>query len=132
LHVPVAVARWASTVGAALAALGLSLITAGIILGWGQDEVARVRARYGAMLVEVAEVDESTPATRVRVVSLAELVRLAERAGACIFYHKREPGGYRYFVPDGSRVYEYVLETRPKTPASGGHRIERGPMLKHV
>jgi len=71
------------------------------------DERARIRARYGARLVDV-EVPPVIGEEAIRVASIRDLARLAERAGTVIL-HTPLPGGHRYFVRDGDDTYEYIV-----------------------
>ncbi len=103
--------------GLALALLGLSALgylELRRLLG-NEDEM--IRARHGGLLVAV-DSDDMTRDDRgcIRVTSIQDLVRIAEREGQIIFQHEFEPGSYRYFVRDGAAVYEY---SRASTDPNG-------------
>lgn len=106
---PVRVASSALVAGAGTVAV---LLAGVIFLGIGRGEDAKIRARYGSMLLHVAAAEDETVRDRVRVVSMRDLVRLAQRAGVLIL-EEREPSGPRYFVRDGDAVYEFVPD-RPR------------------
>jgi hypothetical protein len=90
------------------AALGALLVSGGsFAYALYTDERARIRARYGARLVDV-EVPPVIGEEAIRVASIRDLARLAERAGTVIL-HTPLPGGHRYFVRDGDDTYEYIV-----------------------
>lgn len=106
------VARVVGTSVAAGAGVVAAMLGAVIFLGVGRGEDARIRARYGSMLLRVAAAEDETVRDRVRVVSIRDLARLAQRAGVLIL-EEQAPEGPRYFVRDGDAVYEFVPE-RPR------------------
>jgi len=110
----VAAARTLSVVGFA-AALGGLLASGGYLaLGLRSDEQARIRTRYGARLVDVRASESRRDAKAVRVATIRDLARLAERCGSVIL-HAPRPDGHRYFVRDGDDTYEYVVGSGPDT-----------------
>lgn len=75
------------------------------------DESRRIAARYGTLLVEVANVDP-LPARSIRVVSMEDLARVAQRESLAICHVA--PRGL-YFVQSASARFEYVLRSRRKS-----------------
>lgn len=113
IPVPVQVVRWLSLVGALLALGGTVAVVALAYRRLSQDEVAMIRARYGSMLVSVAEVNRST-SRRIRVASMQDLARVAQRDGRMILDQRNGAGTHRYFVDDGSVTYEYTASSPPQ------------------
>ncbi len=96
-----------------LAGTGLSLLAAGLLagvvfLGVGRPEPAKIRARHGSIIVSVTAAD--IPNGRaVRVATIGDLARVAERQGLVILHQALESGEHRYFIPADGLVYEYVV-----------------------
>jgi hypothetical protein len=86
-------------------------IAAAVFLGLGRGEVGKIQAKYQSILIEVNQVDPGQHDARIQVASIEDLARLAKRDGGIIFHQQVNTTSRRYFVPDGSTVYEY-------TPAS--------------
>jgi hypothetical protein len=104
----VSLARTVSAVGF-MAALGAVLISGGYLaLALWTDEQARIRARYGSRLVNVEQAEAGRVEDAIRVASIRDLARLAERAGSVIL-HTPDAHGHRYFVRDGDDTYEYLV-----------------------
>jgi hypothetical protein len=106
--------RWArATIGALLVMLliGGGIYAAGLRRSLGKGEVARVKLRYGSLIVPVTG---TTPnGTRpIDVSSMADLARLARRAEQMMFYEQRRSGEHWFFVPDGTVTYQYHLPIR--------------------
>jgi len=103
LAVPTRRAR--AGVGALLATtlLGGSVYAFGVRRRVGKGELARIRLRYGSLIVPVTG---TTPngAHPLDVGSMADLVRLARRAEQMVFHDQRSG---RFFVPDGPVTYQY-------------------------
>jgi hypothetical protein len=103
--------RWARASAGGLAAL----VLLGGLVYWlavrrrlGRGELARIRLRYGSMIVPVT--GETPNGSRpVEVGSMSDLVRLARRAEQMVFYAEVDPAHYRFFVPDGSLTYVYEM-----------------------
>lgn len=108
LWVPVANARWLLTAVGGLALLGAALLAAVAFLGLGRDENARIRARYGSLLISVAEADLKPSPERVHLASLSDLAKLAQRDGQTIFHLPGAEGGDLYFIHRGEVVYIYT------------------------
>jgi hypothetical protein len=104
----VSAARALSVVGF-VTALGALVVFGGYLaLGLSSSEEARIRARYGSRLVDVRGAESGPEDDAVRVASMRDLSRLAERFGSVIL-HQPMPAGHRYFVRDGDDTYEYVI-----------------------
>jgi len=104
----------ARTVGLAGALISLAvggLAGAVVFLGLGRGEVGRIQARYGSAIVTVSGADLREGQV-VRVASMPDLVRLAERQGQVILHQALPSGDHRYFIPMDGVVYEYVLPAR--------------------
>jgi signal peptidase len=118
-------ARTLAVVGFA-AALGAALVCGGYLaFGLWTDERARIRARYGARLVDV-QVPPVIGEEAIRVASIRDLARLAERAGTVIL-HTPLPAGHRYFVRDGDDTYEYIVAGATLPPARRARATARKP-----
>mgnify|MGYP005856176843 CR=1 FL=1 len=115
LSVEVGAARWASAGLAALLLLAAGLLAARIFLGLGGDEVAKVRARHGSLIVTVQEA--YLRSQRIEVASMEDLARLADRDGRIILHQERGPEADVYFVHDGDLVYTYTV-ARPNEQAT--------------
>ena len=72
----------------------------------GSGELARIRLRYGSLIVPVSEMTPNGEHA-VQVKTMADLVRLARRAEQMVFYHRDGAPPHRFFVPDGAVTYEY-------------------------
>lgn len=97
-----------ATVGAllAMALLGGVIHAIGVRRRLGSGELARIRLRYGSLIVPVSE---TTPNGEhaVEVKSMSDLVRLARRAEQMVFHQQDATSRTRFFVPDGAVVYEF-------------------------
>jgi len=98
--------RWARAgVGSLLAivVLGGSVYAFAVRRRVGRGELARIRLRYGSLIVPVTGTSPNG-AHPVDVGSMADLARLARRADQLVFHH---PSSGRFFVPDGAVTYQY-------------------------
>jgi len=125
LDLPVATVRSVSAVGFALtggAATG-GLVLA-MLLSQERGEAARIQARYGSLLINVAEADLKDQVQRIRVPSIEDLVKLAQRDGRMILHQELGPHSHLYFIPDGAVTYQYMLtdggSTSKQTETSKG------------
>ena len=116
LSLQVTTARWLSAAGAAVALAGAAVLAAVVFLGLGRGEEAKIRARYGSLLVSVAQADLKEERQKIEVASMQDLVRLAQRDNRIILHQELERGSHRYFVPDGTVTYEYRV-TEPAEEA---------------
>jgi signal peptidase I len=119
ISMPVTSARLAGSAMTLAALLGAGAMAAVVFLGLGRGEAARIRARYGSMVISVegahlAE-DESQ---QVRLASIQDLIRLANKDGRMVFHQTRPDGSDVYFVQDGSLAYVYASAAL-KPSASG-------------
>jgi len=119
LSLPVTAARWLSSGGAAVALAVAGALAAMIFLGLGQDGAAKIRARYGSLLISVAQADPNEEGQRIQLASMQDLVRLAQRDGRVIFHHEPGPGSHRYFIQDGAVTYQYTLTQPRPEPVQG-------------
>ena len=98
-------------VAVALAALaGLAGVAGLLALGArGGDEPARIRDRYGALLVPVAWTRRPRVETVVAVASMEALVSLAERYDRAVL-HEEASGVHTYVVEEAGTVYRYEAQ----------------------
>lgn len=110
LALPVATVRWAGLTGAIPCLALAGLLAAYVFLGIGRGESARIRARYGSLLISVAEAELKPETERVRLASLDDLAKLAQRDGQTIFYRAGGSGSDLYFIHHGEVIYTFTLE----------------------
>lgn len=108
IAVPVIEARTIFVSGASGFVAVALLLGASVYFGFGRGDRAKVRARYGRMLLRVRAADEPQRASRVQLSSMHDLARLAQRDGGIIFEEESETYGTRYYVRDGDALYEFV------------------------
>jgi len=111
MTVTVKTARWILAVGLAIALSILGLLAAMVFLGLGANEADKVRARYRSLLIEVdgTQVNDQHHAI-VNVASMRDLARLAQRDGRMIFHHLSGQTQRRFFVTDGTTMYQYCVD----------------------
>ena len=107
VSISVTTARWIGAGGAALALLAALALAAPALFRLSRDEVARIRARYGSLLISVDQTDGLESARKIQVGSIQDLVRLANRDGRIIMHQEVGAGVHRYLVDDGMVTYEY-------------------------
>lgn len=107
LSIPVTEARWLTATGAGLALATVLALAAVALIRLTRDEAAMIRARYGSLLISVAQADGLETARKIQVASIQDLVRLAKRDGRIIIHQEVGPGIHRYLVDDGTVTYEY-------------------------
>ena len=108
--------RLATVLGvAALAgALGIGLL---FLRGLRKaDEPARIRARFGHLIVEIAAPRRRFAEHDAVMASFEDLVRVSDRHGRMIL-HAREGDRHVYLVEDDGVAYRYEAESRPERPA---------------
>ena len=117
-NVTVANARWVSG-GLLAGSLAMTLALASVIfLGVGRGEAARIRARYGSMVISVTDAQLPTdPSQQIRLASIQDLVRLANKDSRMVFHQVRPDGSDAYFVQDGALTCLYVSPAG-RTPAA--------------
>lgn len=117
-------ARQVATVGL-VGSLAAVLVAGGLLyLGIGADEDAHIRNRYRSRLVAVATTGAAYTRDTIRLASIQDLARVADRSGGLIL-HETGHRGTRYFVPDGDEVYEY--ETLRGDRAGRGRAVVEAP-----
>lgn len=90
-----------------IAAIGAVVVAVASALTWRGAEPARIRARYGALLVPAA-LSEHTPASRtVTLGSFAHLARIAEQEGQLVLVEPGVRGGTQYRAVSGDVLYRY-------------------------
>jgi hypothetical protein len=101
-------------------ALGGALLLAYLMRHAAQgDEPARIRHKYGPLLIAIRDSQPDAGVAIVDVATIDDLARLAEQHGLMIL-HAQHDAEHRYFVYDGNLAYRYRiadLENRP-TPAT--------------
>jgi len=111
LRLTVADARKFAAAGLLIAlggAVALVLLTARSLRA---DELSRIRARFGPLLVSV--VSDDPPAGRVvEAEAIEDLVRIAERSGSMILHHTAGDV-HSYLVHHGDSTYRYQAQARP-------------------
>jgi signal peptidase I len=108
LQVEVATARRAALIGVG-ASLALLLLAAALLWrGRRADEPARIRARYGSLLISVERSDRRSYDEIVEVSDMETLVRLAERYDRMILHEESELG-LSYRVADEGVLYVYLV-----------------------
>jgi len=91
--------------------IGGGSYAAGVRRRIGRGELAKIRLRYGSLIVPV--MGTMPNGTRpVDVSSMTDLARLARRSEQMVFYDQRSSDEHWFFVPDGSVTYQYHLFTR--------------------
>lgn len=111
--------RWFS-----LALLLLSCILAAptfgyLFFGLWRGEAARIRARYGSLLVSVANDSiEQDPARRIHLRSIADLMRLAKKDNRMVLDRLMPDGTHVYSVTDGGLTYLFVTDGSEAVPSS--------------
>jgi len=109
LDMPVGMARIVALAGLVASLLGLAAAGGLLVRRLRRDEAARIRLRYGSMIVRVRDVELPPSSMQVRVASMSDLVRIAKQEGRQILHRELETGADLYLVPDGSFVYEFRL-----------------------
>jgi signal peptidase I len=124
LRVEVAAARWLGLAALALSLTGLIATAAPLLRAARSDEAARIRLKYGAMIVEAAP-GSLPPSTRtVALATIDDLARLAERHGL-LMLHDSSEGIHRYVVLDGEIGYSHQAGPfQPETFAGYAARDE--------
>jgi hypothetical protein len=92
---------------AGVAAFLLGLLLLVLRLRGGGAEPARIRARYGSLLVEAAPRVRSREDV-VELPTIEELVRLAHHYGAVVL-HERHGDAHAYVVEEGGLAYRYAV-----------------------
>lgn len=110
LRLEVLAARRIAGIVLALALAGWLLLVRGKA-GGTLDEAARIRRRYGALLVGVRALNPGEGGSIIEVATIDDLARIAERAGQMILHLSN----HSYLVCDGEVTYRY----QPAAPGAG-------------
>jgi signal peptidase I len=103
----IAQARLLALVALAAGLLATAVLALPLLAVRKADEPARIRARYGAMLLDVHGAADAIPAQRIVDVGRPDdLVKIAEREGRMIL-HANGSAVHQYLVSDGEIVYRY-------------------------
>lgn len=93
---------------------GLGVFAAYSLMGVGRNESAKIRARYGAMLVSVRDTRlDGDPQRQIRLQNITDLVKLAKKDSRMILHQVAPDGTHVYFIQDADVTYLYVGETVP-------------------
>ncbi len=104
MDVPVRTARTLSSVGLAVAALGIGLVLYLLQQAEGKDEKMLAKLAVGSRLVEVQDPLTRGNARVVHLPALSDLLRLAEQREEVVFFHYAAPVA-TYYVRDGDVLY---------------------------
>jgi signal peptidase I len=119
--------KWGGAAGFVLSALATLLLAVLLQRNRAFDEAARIRARYGHLLVPIL-VGEDLGWPPVDVTSFKALARLAESAGQLVLHHQADAAD-TYLVNDSGTVYRYQI----KLPlVTWGEWIETGVAAEPV
>lgn len=119
LTLDVAMARKWALIAAALSISLAALAGRGLLRAARQSEQMRIQLRYGAMIVDIAGQPDQHTARAVRIGTIEDLAKLAERQGALILRDSSTQPA-RYFVQDGGATYMYRASApgAPEAPAA--------------
>ncbi|HEX9438090.1 MAG TPA: signal peptidase I, partial [Roseiflexaceae bacterium] len=106
LKLEVPLARWIGVGGLGFALVGLLVLGLLMLRAGRPDQAARIRSKYGALLIDVASSDQRAAARAVAIATIGDLARLAEKSGQMIL-HEISGAAHRYSVHDGDRTYLY-------------------------
>jgi hypothetical protein len=116
-------ARRAALIGVPVS-IGVSLVGGLLFLFLrGSDEVALIRRRYGAWMIDV-EPTVRPPHVERGVESMDALARIAERYERLIL-HEQRGGLHSYLVEDDGRVYRYEAREKSVWRGDRQHASER-------
>lgn len=106
LTLQVSTARQVAVLGGVLALAGM--LGLGLLMfqaGHG-DEIARIQAKYGPLLIAVRNNDLAASGRVIEVASIDDLVKIAERDGRMIL-HQADGSSHHYFIQDNNLTYRY-------------------------
>lgn len=112
----VGMVRMLSQLGLAFSLSGLLIISFSIFRTARQSPEAFIRFRYGALLVNVYELNLPVGSTLINVTTIDELAKLAERHNTLIL-HLRLNFLHCYLVQCNGIAYRYVFSTRKRSVA---------------
>ena len=128
LSLDVSTARTLSLIGLALSLLGGGALALAARRGSSDTAEARIRSRYGPLLVNVRDSNLSVGRSVVEVASIDDLAKIAERNSRMIL-HQAHAGEHAYFVQEDDITYCYkaasgttptVVVTRAVPATEGG------------
>ena len=102
-----------------LAIVGLATVGTATLITWRGGEVARIRARYGALLIDIGTAADDGPPP-MSVGNFVDLARLAAAEGLTVM-HRRTASGEEYFVTARDARWRYTNNKPVQAP--GGFSI---------
>jgi hypothetical protein len=106
LKLEVALARQIGVGGLGFALIGLLWIGLLRLRAGRPDQATRIRAKYGALLIDVAGGDMQPSKQVVELAAIGDLAKLAQKNGQVIL-HEVCGATHRYWVPDDGLTYCY-------------------------
>ncbi|HEX5166747.1 MAG TPA: signal peptidase I [Thermomicrobiales bacterium] len=125
LDVKVVTARQIAIVGLGLSVLGGLVVAIMLFSALRAAEPHRVKARYGHLLIQVSDSDLGMIGRVVEVISIDDLVRVAEREGRMIL-HQQHGAVHDYFVQDVDVTYRYWTRDASAPAANAMTEAARG------
>lgn len=108
LELPISIARGIALFGLGGSLAGLLVLAFLMRRALGAGEAARIRARYAAQIITLADREPAAGQRLVRVAAFDDLARLAERNGRMIL-HSRQGAADDYYVQDDALLYHYAI-----------------------
>lgn len=118
----IADARGVAQIGLALTIVGGFALVVMVGLASNADEPARIRSRYGPLLITLRGSDLGDNVRLIEVGSIEDLVKVAEREGRMVL-HQESGAIHQYFVQDIDVTYRY--QSRPASNGRPRARAER-------
>lgn len=118
-EVDVTTAKVIAQIGLAIAVGGGLLLVLAIALASGRDDVARIKSRYGPLLVALRGADLGDDGRLIEVESIEDLVKVAEREGRMIL-HRDYGALHQFFVQDVDVTYRYQVRVAAAMPCQPG------------
>ena len=108
--VPVSTLRWIAGLGFVIAGACAVLLSALTRMDGSREELTRIQAKYGHLIVPVVATDDALSWVPFDVPNAEALVRIAEAGGRVILHHQ---DGFidTLLVQDDSAVYRYQIQT---------------------
>jgi signal peptidase I len=106
VKISVLVARWLSGLGIILSMGALALVVSTIARSYRSGEASRIELLYGQMMVSLKDGEVSPDARVIDVVTMEDVVRVAEREGKTIL-HQVLDATHHYFVHAGNLTFHY-------------------------
>ena len=108
LQLPVLTGRLVSLLGLIISIAGIILLLSYISKAIEHDEEALVRIKYGSMLVDVQEHSLASSNPAVDVLSMDDLVKMAEKNNSVIL-HESQGTIHNYFLQDNQITYRFSI-----------------------